>query len=97
MGKGAISDRLPQSLFCIGSGFKDYVREAVEVADLVVTVGYDIAEYPPDRWNPTGDKTIVDIDVTAAEVYSRYQAAVEIVGDVNATLLMLNDRLQSLC
>lgn len=94
MGKGAISDRLPQSLFCIGTGFKDYVREAVEAADLVITVGYDIAEYPPDRWNPTGDKAIVHIDVTAAEVYSRYQAAVEVVGDVNATLLMLNARLE---
>jgi acetolactate synthase I/II/III large subunit len=93
MGKGAISDRSPQSLFCIGTGFKDYVREAVEAADLVLTLGYDIAEYPPDRWNPTGSKTIIHIDVAPAEVYSRYQAAVEVVGDVNATLRMLNGHL----
>lgn len=93
MGKGAISDRLPQSLFCIGTGFKDYVREALEASDLVLTVGYDIAEYSPDRWNPAGDKAIVHIDVTPAEVYSRYQAAVEIVGDVTATLHTLNEHL----
>jgi acetolactate synthase I/II/III large subunit len=96
MGKGAISDRSPQSLFCIGTGFKDYVREAVGAADLVLTLGYDIAEYAPDRWNPTGDKTIVHIDVAPAEVYGRYQAAVEVVGDVNATLRDLNDDLDKI-
>lgn len=95
MGKGAISDRLSQSLLCIGTGFKDYVREAVEEADLILTVGYDIAEYPPDRWNPTGDKTIIHTDVAPAEVYGRYQAAVEVVGDVNATLRILNARLET--
>ncbi|MVT64903.1 acetolactate synthase large subunit [Bradyrhizobium pachyrhizi] len=93
MGKGAISDRSPQSLICIGTGFKDYVREAVEIADLVIALGYDIAEYAPERWNPLGDKAIVHIDVAPAEVYGRYQAAVEVVGDVNATLRDLNGRL----
>ncbi len=94
MGKGAISDRSPQSLFCIGTGFKDYVREAVEAADLVLTLGYDIAEYAPDRWNPASDKIIVHIDVTPAEVYGKYPAAVEVVGDINATLRTLNGRLE---
>ncbi|MDE2166739.1 MAG: acetolactate synthase large subunit [Alphaproteobacteria bacterium] len=93
MGKGAISDRSPQSLFAIGTGFKDFVRAAVETADLVLTLGYDIAEYAPDRWNPAGDKTIIHIDVAAAEVYGRYPAAVEVVGDINATLRTLNGRL----
>lgn len=86
MGKGAISDRSAQSLFCIGTGFKDYVREATEAADLVLTIGYDIAEYAPERWNPDGDKPIVHIDVAAAEVYGRYQTAVEAVGDIPATV-----------
>jgi acetolactate synthase-1/2/3 large subunit len=51
MGKGAISDRSPESLFALGTGFRDYAREAVDAADLVLTIGYDIAEYAPDRWN----------------------------------------------
>jgi acetolactate synthase-1/2/3 large subunit len=90
MGKGAISDRSPQSLFCIGTGFRDYVRGAVEAADLVLTVGYDIAEYAPDRWNPKADKTIVHIDVAPAEVYGRYPASVEVVADIAATVRALN-------
>jgi acetolactate synthase-1/2/3 large subunit len=86
MGKGAISDRSPQSLFCIGTGFRDYVTEAVTAADLVVTVGYDIAEYSPDRWNWAGDKTVIHVDSAPAEVYGRYQADVEIIGDIAATI-----------
>lgn len=93
MGKGAISDRSPESLFCIGTGFKDYVREATGAADLVLTIGYDIAEYAPDRWNPDGDKRIVHIDVAPAEVYGRYQTAVEAVGDIPATIEALDVRL----
>ncbi|HET8726230.1 MAG TPA: acetolactate synthase large subunit, partial [Alphaproteobacteria bacterium] len=90
MGKGAISDRSPHSLLCIGTGFNDYVREAVEAADLVLTVGYDIAEYAPERWNPDGGKPIVHVDVSPAEVYGRYQAQEEAVGDIAATIRALN-------
>jgi acetolactate synthase-1/2/3 large subunit len=89
IGKGAISDRSAQSLLSIGTGFRDYVREAVEAADLVMTVGYDIAEYAPDRWNPTTERPIVHIDFAPAEVYGQYQA-VEVVGDIVATLRALN-------
>lgn len=93
MGKGAISDRLDQSLFSIGLGFKDYVVEAVEQADLVLAVGYDIAEYPPQRWNPDGDKTIVHIDFDPAEVYTHYDHEVEVTGDISAALWELNKKL----
>jgi len=95
MGKGAISDRSPQSLFTIGTGFRDFVGEAVAAADLVFTVGYDIAEYAPDRWNPNGDKTIVHIDTAPAEVYGCYQAAVEAVGDIAATIAALTAQLST--
>jgi len=94
MGKGAISDRLPQSLYAIGLGFRDYVMEAVEAADLVVTVGYDIAEYPPEAWNARCDAPIVHIDFVPAEVYTHYQPDVEVVGDLSATLADLARRLE---
>ncbi|MCC5907779.1 MAG: acetolactate synthase large subunit [Balneolaceae bacterium] len=93
MGKGAVSDRLGQSLFSIGLGFKDYVLEAVEESDLILAVGYDIAEYPPQRWNPGSDKPIVHIDFDPAEVYSHYDPEVEISGDISAALWELNKQL----
>lgn len=86
MGKGAVSDRDEHSLFSIGLGFRDYVMQAVERADLVMTVGYDIAEYAPEMWNPRGDKKIVHVDFEPAEVYTHYQPEVEIVADISAAL-----------
>ncbi|HLR31180.1 MAG TPA: acetolactate synthase large subunit [Fodinibius sp.] len=93
MGKGAVSDRHAQSLFSIGLGFKDYVLKAVAQADLILAVGYDIAEYPPQRWNPAADKSIVHIDFDPAEVYTHYNPDVEVIGDISAALWELNERL----
>jgi hypothetical protein len=54
-----------------------------------LTVGYDTAEYAPDRWNQKAYKTIVH-DVAPAEVYGRYPASVEVVADIAATIRALN-------
>jgi len=86
MGKGAVSDQLGQSLSVIGLGFKDYVMEAVENADLILAVGYDIAEYPPEMWNPKADKRIIHIDFVPAEVYAHYLPEAEVVCDISGTL-----------
>ncbi len=92
MGKGAVSDDLPQSLMSIGLGFvRDYVQEAVDRADLVITVGYDIAEFQPEKWNPDGKK-IVHIDFIPAEVYTHYETEVEVVGDISGTIWELEQR-----
>lgn len=96
MGKGALSDKSPQSLLSIGLGFKDYVIEATEQADLIIAVGYDIAEFPPQRFNPDGNKKIVHIDFTPAEVYTHYNPEVEIVSDISAAIWELNQRLSGL-
>lgn len=93
MGQGAVLDSNPQSLFTIGLGFRDIVIDAVEAADVVITVGYDIAEYAPDRWNIGTPKKIIHIDFTPAEVYAKYQPAVEIVADIPATLRELDEEL----
>ena len=93
MGQGAILDSNPQSLFTIGFSFRDIVMDAMDKADLVLTVGYDLAEYAPDAWNPKKDKKIIHIDFTSAEVYTHYQPIVEIVADIPATLRELNKKI----
>lgn len=95
MGQGAVLDSEAQSLFSIGFGFRDIVMDAVEQADLIMAVGYDIAEYAPDAWNPRKDKKIIHIDFTPAEVYTHYQPNVEIVADIPATLHALNQKLDN--
>lgn len=91
MGKGAVSDKDPHSLHTIGVKGRDFPLCAIERADLILTVGYDIAEYDPVAWNTSGTP-IVHIDFEPAEVYEKYQPAVEIVCDISAALWELNNR-----
>lgn len=93
MGKGAISDKQKQSLGTIGLGFKDYVIEAIEQSDVVITIGYDIAEYDPINWNKQKDKTIIHMDFEIAEVYTHYNPKLEIIGDIAAGINFLNEQL----
>lgn len=92
MGKGAISDRLPQSLRTVGLGFRDVVMDAIDQADLIVAVGFDVAELPPERLGPRG-KRYLHIDFEPAEVYLHYQPEVELVCDISAALWQLQRRL----
>ncbi len=93
MGKGAVDDRDSHSLLAVGLGFKDYVIEAFEEADLVLCVGYDIAEYDPESWNPDGETTIVHLDFESAEVFFHYNPEVELIGDVATGISSLRERL----
>ncbi len=90
MGKGAVSDHNEHSLLSVGLKMKDYVMCAIESADLIITVGYDIAEYDPENWNAAKNKKIVHIDFTPAEVYEYYQPDMELVCDISGALWELN-------
>jgi acetolactate synthase I/II/III large subunit len=96
MAKGVIGRSSPQCLFTIGLQARDYVACAVEAADLVVTVGYDLVEYAPVSWNPHGNKRIVHVDFLPAEVDEYYRVEVEVVGDVADTLRRMNAQMASL-
>ena len=54
-----------------------------------MSVGYDLVEYAPSRWNPDGRKRIIHIDTQPAEVDAYYQPEVELVGDIDGTLRRL--------
>lgn len=93
MAKGAVDRNSPQSLFTVGLGTKDFVNCAIDYADLVIAVGYDIVEYHPRLWNPKGDKRIIHLDFLPAEVDENYLPEVEIVGDIAHALWMINERI----
>jgi len=93
-GKGVVPDDHDQSLFALGIHKKDYAHAAIESADVIVTIGYDIVEYPPSVWNEARDKRIVHVDFRAAEPDSYYAPAVEVLGDVAASIRGLADRLE---
>ena len=90
MGKGAVSDADPHSLMTLDSGAEGEAARALAEADLVITVGYDIAEHDPADWG-TGDATLVHVDSEPAEVYEAYTPEVEVVADIGRTLEALAD------
>lgn len=89
MAKGAIDPDSAQSLYTIGLGSKDIGTCAVDAADLVITIGFDMVEYHPSLWNEDGQKSIIHIDFLPAEIDSAYHPGVELVGDVADTLEVL--------
>jgi acetolactate synthase I/II/III large subunit len=86
LGKGVFPDDHPNALGTIGFMVKDYANFGLDMADLVVAVGYDLVEYSPSRWNPRADKRIVHIHRTVAEVDAAYTLEVGVQGDIGATL-----------
>jgi acetolactate synthase I/II/III large subunit len=89
MGKGAIDDRSHLSLMAVGLQARDHVLSGFDRADLVVSVGYDLVEYAPARWNPDASKRIIHIDTQPAEVDAFYRPTVELIGDIDGTLRRL--------
>ncbi|WP_432829806.1 acetolactate synthase AlsS [Dactylosporangium sp. CA-092794] len=65
-------------------------------ADLVLTVGYDPVEYDPALWNGGGSRRIVHVDAIPATLDRHYQPALELRGDVAATLAALAGPLSGL-
>ena len=58
-------------------------------ADLVISIGYNPVEYDPSLWNVDDSRQIIHIDVIAAELDNHYAPAVELIGDIAATVDML--------
>jgi len=93
MGKGAINHLYDRSLHCVGLGMKDVALEAFDASDLVICVGYDMVEWPPSKWNPNGDKTIIHINSADAEVDASYMPKLEMVGSIPVILDQINAKL----
>ena len=91
MAKGCVDMDAGYCLYTVGLGTKDIVNFAIDDADLVLTLGYDMVEYHPCLWNPDRRKDIIHADFLPAEIDANYHPGVEIVGDLAHTLWMLNE------
>ena len=96
MAKGAVDMNAEECCFTVGLGAKDYPAVALEEADVVITLGYDMVEYHPRLWSERGTHEIVHFDFIPAEVDAYYRIGVEVVGDLAHSLWMLNERVDAL-
>lgn len=63
--------------------------ELLASADVIIAVGYDPIEYDPSIWNRSRNAKIVHVDSTRADVDNFYSPAVEVLGDIAASLSAL--------
>ncbi|EOB3109579.1 acetolactate synthase AlsS [Yersinia enterocolitica] len=66
----------------------------LQQADLIITIGYSPVEYDPALWN-NGQATLIHLDILPAEIDAAYQPEKELLGDIAATLEVLNQQIHS--
>lgn len=86
MAKGCVDLNADYCLHTVGLGSKDHSNIALDDADLVLTLGFDMVEYHPSLWNAQRDKHIVHADFQPAEIDQCYHPEIELVGDLAAML-----------
>ena len=68
--------------------------DLLQQADLVLTIGYNPAEYEPEKWNADGHCQVIHLDDAPAEIDNSYKPVVEMLGDIALSLRALKKGLQ---
>ena len=92
MAKGIIPYTNKYSMWTIGIPQKDYQNKIIDMADLVIAVGYDIVEFAPRKWNAEGSHTIIHIDSRPAHINKLFQPETEVIGDISYSLQQIQYR-----
>ena len=93
MGKGTVPGGTELYMGTAALSERDYVHEAVERADLIVTIGHDTVEKPPFIMGDNGPK-VIHVGYQPANVEQVYFPQAEVVGDLGASLRLLADRVE---
>lgn len=93
MAKGVVSYDNPYSMWTVGLPQKDYQDFALEKADLVIAVGYDLVEFSPLKWNSKSNHKIIHIDTRGSHINKLYQPDIEVVGDISDSLERIGKRI----
>ena len=93
MGKGVIDERHESFLGTAALSENDYLHCAIDRADLIINVGHDVIEKPP-FFMQKGGKKVIHINYFSAQVDEVYFPQLEVVGDIAATISLINEKLQ---
>ena len=86
MGNGILPPDHELCLFTIGQPFKDPIDDTLKAADLVLAIGYDPVEYPPEKL----DCPVLTIGETPAALDAGWQVIADLPGDIAASLNALS-------
>lgn len=93
MGKGTVPGGTALYMGTAALSERDYVHEAVERADLIVTIGHDTVEKPPFIMGPQGP-AVIHVGYQPANVEQVYFPQAEVIGDLGPSLQLLADRVE---
>ena len=93
MGKGTVPGGSELYMGTAALSERDYVHEAIERADLIVTIGHDTVEKPPFIMGVKGPK-VVHVGYQPANVEQVYFPQAEVIGDLGPSLRVLADRVE---
>jgi acetolactate synthase-1/2/3 large subunit len=93
MGKGAVNAGSNLYMGTAALSERDWVHEAIDQADLIISIGHDTVEKPPFLMGHSGPQ-VIHVGATPATVEQVYFPQAEIVGDVGASLAAIADRLE---
>ena len=93
MGKGAVAGGSNLYMGTAALSERDYVHEAIDRADLIVSIGHDTVEKPPFIMGPGGPQ-VIHVGYEPATVEAVFFPHAEVVGDVGPSLALLADRLE---
>jgi acetolactate synthase-1/2/3 large subunit len=92
MGKGAVAGGSNLYMGTAALSERDYVHQAIDRADLILSIGHDTVEKPPFIMGPSGPK-VIHVGYVPATVETVFFPHAEVVGDVGPSLALLADRL----
>jgi acetolactate synthase-1/2/3 large subunit len=95
MGKGALDERAEFFLNTVGVQASDRELSGFDYTDLIICIGFDMVEYPPERWNPGGNIPILHIDTKTAETDACYPVISSLTGDIDHNLHRLTKSIES--
>ncbi|MGL4289829.1 MAG: acetolactate synthase large subunit [Phreatobacter sp.] len=93
MGKGAVTGGSNLYMGTAALSERDYVHEAINQADLIISIGHDTVEKPPFLMKSDGGPKVIHIGYLSASVEEVFHPDAEVIGDIGATVMALADRL----
>ncbi|HEY6515007.1 MAG TPA: acetolactate synthase large subunit [Steroidobacteraceae bacterium] len=93
MGKGSVAGGSGLYMGTAALSARDYIHQAIDRADLIVSIGHDTVEKPPFLMGP-GGPTVLHVGYLPATVEEVYFPHAELIGDIGPSLALLADRLE---
>lgn len=93
MGKGAVDGGSNLYIGTAALSERDYVHEAIDRADLVISIGHDTVEKPPFLMRAAGGPKVLHVGYIPATVEQVFHPDAELIGDIAGSVEALSSKL----